>query len=82
MAYINYISESQAPAGLAKLYKRYRDQKHGGIDHILKIHGPNPPSLEAHYVVYKTLMYGKSPLSRKQREMIALVASALNDCTY
>jgi len=27
-------------------------------------------------------MYGKSPLSRAQREMIAVVASAANRCAY
>ncbi len=32
--------------------------------------------------LYKTLMYGKSPLRRTEREMIAVVVSAINQCHY
>ena len=35
-----------------------------------------------HRSLYKTLMYGRSPLRRAQREMIALVVSAANHCKY
>jgi hypothetical protein len=54
----------------------------GGVDHILKIHSLNPPSLQTHYDLYKTLMRGRSELSRAQREMIAVVVSTVNQCHY
>jgi alkylhydroperoxidase family enzyme len=51
-------------------------------DNILRIHGVNPPVLRAHFELYKTTMFGQSPLTRMQREMIAVVVSATNGCHY
>lgn len=81
MAWIEVISEADADGDLAKQYSRLIEPW-GGVDNILKIHSLNPESLRAHVVVYKTLMYGKSPLKRPQREMIAVVASVANRCLY
>jgi len=81
MAYIPYIAESQAGDNLKTLYDRYRDPK-GFVDNILKIHGHNPPSLEAHVKLYATLMRGRSELTKIQREMIAVVVSSINKCHY
>ena len=63
------------------MFDRYGDGE-GRVDNILRIHGLNPPSLGAHYQLYATLMRGRSELTRVQREMIALVVSAVNDCHY
>jgi alkylhydroperoxidase family enzyme len=81
MAYIPYIEEPEASKNLKALYNRYREPG-GQIDNILKIHGDNPPSLEAHAKLYMTLMRGKSDLSKIQREMIAVVVSSINECHY
>lgn len=81
MAWIRMISEDDAEGRLAELYEKYREPW-GGVDNILKIHSLNVPSLETHYRLYVTLMRGKSELSRAQREMIAVVASAANRCHY
>ncbi len=81
MAYIPYIEEHDASPELTLLYDRYRDPA-GYVDNILKIHGRNPPSLEAHVQLYVTLMRGKSDLTRVQREMIAVVVSSINECHY
>lgn len=51
-------------------------------DNILRIHSLNPPSGEAHHRLYRTLMHGRSELTRVQREMIAVVVSSLNGCHY
>ena len=81
MAWIRTIDEDDAADKLAKLYERLREPW-GGVDNILKIHSLNPPSLAAHFELYKILMRGRSPLSRAQREMIAVVVSAANRCHY
>lgn len=81
MAFIPYISDDQAPPELRELYDRYRNPK-GHVDHILKVHGLNPPSMKAHFDLYATLMRGRSPLTRAQREMIAVVVSSINECHY
>jgi len=54
----------------------------GNVDHIMKIHSLNPQSMLDHENLYRTLMYGKGPLKRPQREMIGVVVSALNHCVY
>lgn len=51
-------------------------------DNILRIHGINPLVLRAHWEIYRAGMFGESPLTRVQREMIAVVVSAVNDCHY
>lgn len=81
MAYISYVPESQASPELKKLYERYRSGW-GGVDHILKIHSHNPESMRGHHDFYRHLMHGPSPLSRAQREMIAVTVSRLNQCYY
>jgi hypothetical protein len=35
-----------------------------------------------HRALYRTLMFGPSPLKRYQREMIGVVVAALNQCLY
>jgi alkylhydroperoxidase family enzyme len=42
----------------------------------------NPSVMEASMGLYRTLMFGRSPLSRVQREMLAVVTSKANDCFY
>ena len=81
MAWIKMIDEAKARGGFKKLVDRISG-KSGRIDNILKIHSLNPRSLEGHYNLYKAVMYGRSPLSRAQREMIAVVVSAANSCHY
>ena len=80
-AWIEIISEREAEENLAKQYSQLIEPW-GGVDNILKIHSLSPDSLKAHVLLYKVLMYGKSPLTRPQREMIAVVASAANHCHY
>ncbi len=81
MAYIRYIAASEAEPRLSKLYDRYADAR-GRVDNILRIHSLNPPSMGHHHDLYRHLMAGPSPLSRVQREMIAVAVSAENDCFY
>lgn len=82
MAFIEYVPYEQAGPELEPLYKRFWDDELQGIDNILRIHSLNPKSLEGHYDYYRHIMRGPSPLSRPQREMIAVVVSALNHCHY
>ena len=81
MAHIRYTNPAEAGPELAELCRRYSDAR-GNLDNILRIHSLNPPSMEHHYDLYRHLMTGPSPLSRLQREMIAVTVSAVNDCFY
>jgi len=72
MAFIKYVAEEEIPSD-----DRVPDQ-----DNILRIHGVHSRTMRQHYDLYRELMYGKSPLSRIQREMIAVAVSAANECHY
>jgi len=72
VAYIDYLDEEQIDAA-----DRVADR-----DNIIQIHGVHSRTMRRHYDLYKELMYGRSPLSRIQREMIAVVVSAENKCHY
>jgi alkylhydroperoxidase family enzyme len=72
MAYIDYLGESEIPPA-----DQVPDR-----DNILRIHGVHSRTMRQHYDLYRELMYGRGPLSRIQREMIAVVVSAENDCHY
>ncbi len=81
MAYIRYLAPEEGPQKLAKLHQQYQEPW-GGVDNIIWIHSQNPSAMEAHYKLYAVAMRGRSPLTRVQREMIAVVVSALNHCQY
>ena len=81
MAWIKVIREDEATGKLKQLYDKLTEPW-GGVDNILKIHSLNLPSMFTRYESYKTLMRGRSDLSRVQREMIAVVVSAVNHCHY
>ena len=81
MAYIPMLDEDEASPELRELYDRLAPRGEP-LDNILRIHSLNPPSLRNHYELYKHLMYGRSDLSRIEREMIAVVVSRVNHCHY
>ena len=81
MAWIEETLPEDAEGDLGDLYARVAEAD-GSVDHILRIHGINPRSLGDHFDLYVTAMRRSSPLSRAQREMIAVVVSAINECHY
>ena len=81
-AWIDTVPEDDAEGDLAEAYRLTADPKTGDVDHIMKVHSLHTQSLFDHFNLYKTLMYGKGPLKRPQREMIAVVVSGINDCKY
>ena len=52
------------------------------LDHILACHGLNPTVQRAHIALYRAIMFGESPLSRLEREAVAVCVSAANNCHY
>ncbi|MDX1579656.1 MAG: carboxymuconolactone decarboxylase family protein [Gemmatimonadota bacterium] len=72
MAFIDYVDPERIPD----------EDRVSDTDNILRIHGVHPRTMRLHYDLYRELMYARGPLSRTQREMIAVRVSALNDCHY
>ena len=81
MAWIEVIPEEEATGRLKELYQKYKEPW-GCVDSIIAIHSLNVKSMQTHYDFYAHLMRGRSDLSRIQREMIAVIVSAVNRCYY
>ena len=81
MAWIPMIQEDKAEDDLKEWYDKLREPW-GGVDNIMKIHSLNVNTLKSHYELYLSTMKGTKDLSYKQREMIAVVVSNVNQCHY
>ncbi len=81
MAWIRTINEEDAKDTLKSVYHRVKASR-GRVSNIFKVQSLDPRSLEAHLELYLNIMFGQGGLSRRQREMIAIVVSAENDCEY
>jgi alkylhydroperoxidase family enzyme len=81
-AWITTIDEEDAGDDLARAYEECAASATGRAANIMKVHSLNPRSMIAHRALFRTLMFGPSPLKRYQREMIGVVVSALTQCVY
>ncbi len=72
MAFIKYLAQADIP----------EKNRVDDLDNIIQIHGVNSNILRNHYDMYINLMRKRSPLSRIQREEIAVTVSAVNGCHY
>jgi len=81
MAWIETIDEKKATGLLARIYDEAR-RRAGRVFNILRIQSLNPPVLKASMDLYMETMLRESPLSRAQREMLAVVVSSANRCHY
>ena len=81
MSWIEEIEVDEAGGKLAEMYAELIERR-GKISNILKVHSLNPQAMSDHLDLYMTLMFGKSGLSRAEREAVAVVVSATNECEY
>jgi alkylhydroperoxidase family enzyme len=81
LAWIETISVENAKGALQREYSA-AIQRAGRVWNIVKLMSLNPGVLRASMGVYLSAMHGPSPLTRAQREMLAVVVSKANDCHY
>ncbi|MGK7371094.1 MAG: peroxidase-related enzyme [Candidatus Halalkalibacterium sp. M3_1C_030] len=81
MPFIEVIQPEEAEGELKKIYEELKE-KRGKLAEVHKIQSLNPESITRHMDLYMTLLFGKSPLKRYRREMMAVVVSAANNCEY
>lgn len=72
MAHIKYLTREEIP----------ESQRVNDTDNIIQIHSVNGKVMKGHYDLYIEVMRKRSPLSRIQREQIAVAVSAYNGCLY
>lgn len=81
MPWIEQISVEDATGILKKEFDK-AIQRAGRLWHIVHIMSLNPRVLRTSMDQYSAIMFGRSPLSRAQREMLATVVAVENDCYY
>ncbi|MEE9554287.1 MAG: carboxymuconolactone decarboxylase family protein [candidate division Zixibacteria bacterium] len=81
MAFIKVLGPEEAEGELRRQYDAAK-KRAGRISNIVSIQGHNPKVLRSSMALYRDMMYGPSPLSRAQREMVAVVVSKANKCHY
>ena len=81
MAWIKTMPQDSATGKTKKVYDRILKER-GHLANIFIAQGLEPEVLEDHLDLYVHLMIGPGPLSREEREMIAVVVSAANRSAY
>lgn len=81
MPWIDQVPIEEA-TGLLKREFDAALRRAGRVWHIVHIMSLNPAVMQASMRQYGTIMFGPSPLSRVQRELLATVVSAELDCFY
>ena len=81
MSWINEIEPEQAEGELKALYGLVENSRRK-VSNVMKVHSLRPASMQNHLTLYMDLMFAPGGLSRRQREMIAVVVSRENRCDY
>lgn len=81
MAYIRVTDEDEARDELAREYEKAR-RRAGRVYNVLKVQGLRPAALREAVRLYMSVMHGPGELTRPEREMLAVVVSAANECHY
>jgi alkylhydroperoxidase family enzyme len=81
MAFVPPIPPEKATGVTAREFEKAM-RRAGRVWGIVAIQSHNGEALRESMRMYATVMFGDSPLSRAQREMIAVVTSKVNACVY
>ena len=81
MPYIKQITVGQA-TGLLKRELEKAVARAGRVWNIVQIMSLNGRTMKSAMEMYGATMFAESPLSRQQREMLAVVVSKVNHCDY
>lgn len=79
--WIESIPHSDAQGELKDLYDHIAGLR-GAVAQIHQVQSLNPKVLATHFELYKALMFQQSPLSRADRETLAVAVSRANSCEY
>ncbi len=81
MAHIRLIDPEDASGLLAEEYDA-AVQRAGKVYNIVKSMSLRPDVLQRSMQLYRAIMFGPSALTRQERELLATVVSATNECYY
>lgn len=81
MANLRLVDEDDA-SGLLKEEYDAAVARAGKVFNIVKAMSLRPGTLRRSMQLYRAVMFGRSGLSRIERELLAVVVSCANDCHY
>mgnify|MGYP000951480133 CR=1 FL=1 len=81
MAHLDLIDPDDATGPLKQEYDEAVGRA-GKVFNIVRSMSLRPGVLRRSMAMYKAIMFGPSGLSRAERELLATVVSATNDCYY
>ncbi|MBI5363223.1 MAG: carboxymuconolactone decarboxylase family protein [Planctomycetes bacterium] len=81
MAWIHTIPPDEATGALAATYAA-AVKRAGRVYQILRAMSLAPEVLDASMLLYQRVMFRKEGLTRRQRELLAVVTSRANRCHY
>lgn len=81
MSWIEEIDEEDAEGDLKEVYEEIVSSR-GKLSNIMKVHSLNPGAMKAHMDMYMSVMFEDRSLPRKECEMIGVVVSEANGCSY
>lgn len=81
MPWIRTIAPADAEGRLAALYEA-AVRRAGRVYKIVEAMSLAPAILESSFAFYQAIMFARQGLTRRQREMLAVVVSSANRCHY
>lgn len=81
IAHLDLIDPDDATGPLREEYDA-AVQRAGKVYNIVRSMSLRPAVLKRSMEMYKAVMFGPSALSRQERELLATVVSATNECRY
>lgn len=77
-----HVTPFDEAAGVTKSEYDAAVKRAGRIWNIVSLQSQLPEVMRDSMRLYSSIMFGPSPLTRAQREMIAVVTSTANECHY
>ncbi|TVP78887.1 MAG: peroxidase [Gemmatimonadales bacterium] len=81
MSWIRRVLEDEAEGTLARVYEEIGSSR-GKVSNIMRVQSLAPEAMAAHLELYRALLFGRSGLTRAERELLAVVVSVENGCEY
>lgn len=81
MPYIETVAPADAKGSLKRLYEE-AIRRAGKVFNVVRIQSLQPRVLGQSTALYTAIMRGESGISRAERELLAVVVSAVNGCHY
>jgi alkylhydroperoxidase family enzyme len=83
MSFIPVITDSGTNPAMADAHVPVQAGRgRGRVPNIFGIHGVRPAAMLVHLRLHQDVMFAQSPLTRIERETVAVAVSSANRCRY